>query len=139
MLYKIMYVNLFTPPADDLSIIIEDYKKIIGKIESGKAHELSESDTLYLGACTKGSTAAKSMRPQNYGYHTPAKKRNFCFKRNYMDYVLHKYVLRDAVPCENIITDRGALKTRTFEDIITGKIFHYAGKTDMQLCMLFDI
>lgn len=138
MLYKIMYVNLFTPPADDLSIIIEDYKKIIGKIEAGKAHELSESDTLYLGACTKGSTAAKSMRPQYYGEHTPAKKRNFCFKRNYMDYVLHKYILRDAVPCEKIITDREALKTRTFEDIITGKILHYVGKTDRQLCMLFD-
>lgn len=89
MLYKIMFVNLFTPPADDLNIIIDDYMKIIGKIEAGKAHELSESDTLYLGACTKGATAAKSMRPQFYGDHTLARKRNFCFKRNYMDYILY--------------------------------------------------
>lgn len=138
MLYKIMFVNLFTPPEDDLSIIIEDYKKIIGKLESGKAHEISEGDTLYLGACTKGSTAAKSMRPQYYGDHTPAKKRNFCLKRNYMDYVLHTYILKDAVPCEKIITDSEALKTQTFEDIIIQKISLYVGKTDKQLCAMFD-
>lgn len=138
LLYKIMFVNLFTPPADDLSIIIEDYKKIIGKIEAGKAHEISESDTLYLGACTKGSTAAKSLRSQYYGDHIPAKKRNFCFKRNYMDYVLHSYVLRDAVPYEKIITNNESLKTNTFEDIVIEKISQYTGMTDKQLCMLFD-
>lgn len=138
MLNKIMYVNLFTPPADDLSIIMEDYKKIIDKIEAGKAHELSESDTLYLGACTKGSTAATSMRPQYYGDHILAKKRNFCLKRNYMDYVLHTYVLKDAVPYERIIRDSQILKDQTFEDIILGKISRYVGKTDKQLCMIFD-
>lgn len=138
MLYKIMFVNLFTPPAGDLDIIIDDYMKIIGKIEAGKAHEISEGDTLYLGACTKGATAAKSMRPQFYGDHTPAKKRNFCFKRNYMDYVLHTYVLKDAVPYERIITDADALKTQTFEDIIIGRIAEHIGKTDKQLCAMFD-
>lgn len=52
MLNEIRYVNLFTPPKEDLDIIIEDYKKIINKIEAGKAHEISESDTLYLGGRT---------------------------------------------------------------------------------------
>ena len=51
--YVIQFVNLFTPPAKDLKIIIEDYNKINSKIKAGLAHELSESDTLYLGACTK--------------------------------------------------------------------------------------
>ena len=124
---EIVFVNLFTPPADDLSIIIEDYKKIIRKLEAGKAHEISESDTLYLGACTKGSTAAKSLRPQYYGEHILAKKRNFCFKRNYMNYVLHSYVLRDAVPYEKIITNSESLKTNTFENIVIEKISQYAG------------
>lgn len=137
LLYKIMFVNLFTPPADDLSIIIEDYNKIIGKLEAGKAHEISESDTLYLGACTKGSTAEKSLRPQYYGEHILAKKRNFCFKRNYMDYVLHSYILRDAAPCEKIIENSESLKTNTFEDIVIKKISQYAGMTDKQLCTLF--
>ena len=49
---QIKYVNLFTPPPEDLEIIINDYKVITQKIKEGKAHELSESDTYYLGACT---------------------------------------------------------------------------------------
>lgn len=137
MLYQIMFVNLFTPPSNDRCIIIDDYMKIIGKIEAGKAHELSESDTLYLGACTKGSSAARSMRHQYYGDHILARKRNFCFKRHYMDYVLHTYVLNDAVPYERIITDEEELKGQTFEDIIIGRIAKYVGKTDEQLCSIF--
>ena len=42
-------------------IIIDDYNQINEKIKQGKAHELSEGDTMYLGACTKGATAKKSM------------------------------------------------------------------------------
>ncbi|MBF1115365.1 MAG: restriction endonuclease, partial [Solobacterium sp.] len=91
--YLIKYVNLFTPPKEDLTIIIQDYFKIINKIKDGKAHEISESDTLYLGACTKGASAEKSTVPQYYGDKIPARKRNFCFKRQYMDYVLNHYIL----------------------------------------------
>lgn len=134
MLNKILYVNLFTPPAEDLEIIIDDYNKIIFKIVSGKAHELSESDTLYLGACTKGATAEKSLRPQYYGDHTPAKKRNFCLKRQYMDYVLHTYILRDAVPYEKIIPDTAVLKERSFEDVVMERISRHIGRSDRELC-----
>ena len=47
---------------EDLKIIKHDWNLINGKILKGKAHELSEGDTFYLGACTKGSTALKSFR-----------------------------------------------------------------------------
>mgnify|MGYP001094042650 CR=1 FL=1 len=134
MLNKILYVNLFTPPEEDLKIIIGDYDTIVNKIRSGNAHELSESDTLYLGACTKGATAEKSLRPQYYGDHTPAKKRNFCLKRQYMDYVLHTYVLRDAVPCEKVILDAAALIERPFETVVTERISRHIGRSDQELC-----
>lgn len=78
---RIKYVNLFTPPPEDLEIIINDYKVITQKIKEGKAHELSESDTYYLGACTKGSTAKSSWREQYYGSHIPAKKKSILFKK----------------------------------------------------------
>ena len=136
MLYEIRFVNLFTPPKEDLDIIIEDYKKIIGKLRAGKAHEISESDTLYLGACTKGATAEKSTKPQYYGDHTPARKRNFCLKRQYMDYVLHQYVLKDAVPYERAIT--GSLGPRSFEEVILEKIQKHVGESDRQLCERYD-
>lgn len=49
---------------EDLEIIKQDWETIVGKIRNGKAHELSESDTMYLSACTKGSAAEDSYRPQ---------------------------------------------------------------------------
>ena len=135
---KILYVNLFTPPQADLEIIINDYNKINEKITAGLAHEISEGDTMYLGACTKGATAAKSLRPQFYGDHIPAKKRNFCFKRSYMDYVLHNYVLKDSVPYEPIIKDSTLLGKNSFENIIIERIEKHVGETDFRLCEYYD-
>lgn len=67
------FVQLFTPPEADLEIIREDYGKIMAKIRAGKAHELSEGDTLYLGACTKAATS-KDRRRQPFS-DEPAKPR----------------------------------------------------------------
>lgn len=61
----------------------EDWHTIVSKIKDGKAHKLSESDTKYLGACTKGATAATSFRKQPNS-EDPAKQRAFSFKTKYM-------------------------------------------------------
>jgi len=89
---EIKFVQLFQIPKDDLEIIKADYQVIIEKIRAGKANELSEGDTYYLGACTKGATAATSIRNQPFS-DIPAKQRAFCFKTSYMTYVLNNYVL----------------------------------------------
>ena len=34
------------------------------KIAEGKAHELSEGDTFYLGACTKGANLASQLNSE---------------------------------------------------------------------------
>lgn len=136
--YQIKFINLFTPPEEDLKIIIEDYNKINAKIKAGKAHELSESDTLYLGACTKGSTSERSKRPQYYGKHEPAKSRNFCFKQSYMNYILHTYILNKADKAESIITKETNLRNLSFEDFVIKQINQYKGKTDKELCDLFN-
>ena len=132
--YEIKFVNLFTPPEEDLKIIINDYNMINEKIKQGKAHELSEGDTMYLGACTKGATAKKSMRPQYYGNHTLAKKRNYCFKLSYMNYVLKNYVLPNNVPCESIVKEN---ITIIFQDYVITLINKHVGKTDKELCKIF--
>lgn len=135
--YPIKYVNLFTPPQEDLAIIIQDYLKIISKIKDGKAHEISESDTLYLGACTKGATAEKSTVPQYYGDKIPAKKRNFCFKRQYMDYVLNHYILKKTESAESILKSNELNQHKSFEELILDMINMHAGKTDKELCELY--
>lgn len=138
LLYKIDYVKLFTPPKKDLKIIMEDYKKIVNKIASGRAHELSESDTMYLGACTKGSTAKKSTVPQFYPPYIPARRRAFCYKNSYMNYVLNNYIMKDIDTYEPIIKDEKQLESTTFEEYIINKINNYAGKTDKELCNIFS-
>lgn len=135
---KILFANLFTPPEEDIKIIIDDYNAINSKIEKGLAHEISEGDTMYLGACTKGASAEKSLRPQYYGEHLPAKKRNFCFKRSYMDYVLNTYILKKAVPYEIIIDNIDKLKGKSFENIVIEKIESHIGESDFHLCEYYN-
>ena len=55
--FRIDEVVLFSFPEKDLVIIERDWETIINKIRAGQAHELSEGDTLYLAACTKGANA----------------------------------------------------------------------------------
>ncbi len=136
-LYRITFANMVSPARQDMPIIVQDYNKIIQKMESGKADELSESDTLYLGACTKGATAASSMRPQFYPPYTPARKRAFCFKRQYMDYLLHTYIMPGRTTYEPLIRDAEELAGRTFEEVITSRIACHYGATDKELCDLY--
>ena len=72
----------------DLATIKEDWETIRDKVASGHADELSESDTNYLAACTKGANA-RQMReapaPADAGSPTiQAKQRAFSFKASYM-------------------------------------------------------
>ena len=139
--YVIHFAELFTPPEEDLKIIEQDYDTIRRKIQAGKAHELSESDTLYLGACTKGANAEKSTVPQFYGERIPARKRAFCYKRSYMTYVLNNYLSNDSFNNrhdEQIVKNAAELEYSSFEKIIEDKINSYIGKSDKELCSLFD-
>lgn len=136
LFYKIGYVRLFTPPEVDLEIIKRDYLFIVTKIKEGRAHELSEADTMYLGACTKGATAEKSTVPQYYGEKIPARKRAFCFKNSYMTYVLNHYIA--GKPSDNsILKDGLELREKPFEEILEDIVREYVGKSDKDLCALF--
>lgn len=81
--FKILKVEKFTIPPEDLPTIREDYYTIIDKIKQGKAHQISESDTTYLAACTKGAGKGKDLRKQPFSKEL-AKQRAFSFKQKYM-------------------------------------------------------
>lgn len=138
--YPIDFVTLFTPPEEDLKIIEQDYQKIITKIKEGRANELSEGDTMYLGACTKGSTAAKSLVFQErYAPYIKAPKRAFCFKQSYMTLMLNKYVLNKVNTYETILKSKNQLEKKTFEQLITDKINTHLGKSAMDLSKEFEV
>lgn len=112
--YKINYAKLFTPPEEDLEIIKNDFKIIVNKIKAGKAHELSEGDTMYLGAATK-SASSSNRRGQPFS-NIPAKPRAFSFKASYMTYVLNNFIVPNKTTYEPIIKDASELKFNTAEE-----------------------
>lgn len=122
--YEIKYANLFTPPVEDLVIIRKDYDIIINKIKAGLAHELSESDTLYLAACTKG--AKSTDRTKQPFSDIPAKPRAFSFKPVYMTYVLNNYVIPGVETYEPAFTVDEVEKS-SFEDALKSRLLKYVG------------
>lgn len=136
--YRINYVGIFTPNKTDLIIIKQDYFLIMDKISKGKAHEISESDTMYLGACTKGSTAAKSIVIQIEN-KVPAQKRAFCFKISYMTTVLNECFINTKEVKETVVSDADLLASLGFEGYLQSKINKYIGKSDRELCRILDI
>ena len=121
--YVINYIKIFQIPEEDLEIIKNDYKIIIDKIKNGKAEEISEGDTNYLGACTKGANA-NSLREQPFS-DKKAMQRAFCLKNSYMSYILNHYIVNKTEKYESVIKDAKILREQTLEQYIINKLQPY--------------
>lgn len=129
---RITHELLFTFPKEDLPIIIKDWETIINKIKQGKAHEISEADTMYLGACTKGANK-KSVREQPFS-SIKAKQRAFCLKTSYMTGLVRKYI-GNYEDVEKVIKNAG----ESFTEFVENVTKKYQGKTQKQLMHEFNI
>lgn len=134
--FRIDEAVLFSFPEEDLVIIEHDWETIMEKVRDGHAHELSEGDTLYLAACTKGATAA-SVRQQPFS-SIPAKQRAYSLKTSYMTQILNKYIFGNT-ESPRIIKSADVLLTCTFEEYIIGKVKPYYGMTQYQLKAYFGV
>lgn len=134
--YHIDAAILFSFPKEDLLIIEHDWKTIMEKVRAGRAHEISEGDTLYLAACTKGANAS-SVRAQPFS-DIPAKQRAYSLKSSYMTQVLNKYIFGDEEN-EKVIKDPKVLQNGTFEYYIEQKLKPFFGKTQKELLDTFAI
>lgn len=128
--FKILGSIIYSFPEIDLQIIHNDWKKIALKVKNGKAHELSESDGIYLGACTKGASSS-SVRNQPYSIIS-AKQRAYSLKQSYMTSVFRNYVLGLKTD-PKIIRDIGILKEMTLEEYIIEQFSSYFGLTQTEL------
>ncbi len=117
--YIVKIVRMWDFPAEDLEIIRQDWQTITDKVRAGLAHELSEGDTLYLGACTKSSDS--SVRRSQPNSSEPAKPRAFSLKASYMNTIIDdSLVLRPVAATELAHGVR-------FEDAIAARFAPYAG------------
>lgn len=115
---------MYEIPAEDLEVIRADWEKIRGKVLEGKAHELSEGDTFYLGACRKGAGGEKE-KPRRQPFSTiKAPARAFSLKQGY---------LNQLVSANQSEVSLGAGEKATIEEATQLKFKPYLGKTTEEI------
>jgi DNA mismatch repair protein MutH len=112
---------LFQMPEVDLHIIKRDWEAIRQKVLDGRAHELSEGDTFYLGACRKGSGGDEEALQEQPFSTTKAKTRAFSFKQTYLNTLISGHIEESA-----LISSK---RTVSIEDATKQKLTPYFGKT----------
>ena len=108
-------------PDADLPIIRDDWERIREMVRSGKAHELSEGDTNYLGACRKGEggmNEALLIQPHS---SSGAKSRAFSFKPNYVNKLIEGHSQEAG--------KLGVSSSKSFEEATRLKFRPFIGKT----------
>ena len=149
---QFLYSVLWQIPEKDLLIMEQDYDKIVAKIRCGKAHELSEGDTTYLGACRKGQkgdTDVYYTLPNGKCCDTPAPRRAFSLKPQYMRTILdfiQNYGEPAGVNTSALVEGYGKgliskeeLKKQSFEHILLERFKKYVGKSYSELCEIFGL
>lgn len=131
--YLIKLVDDWKYPNDDLKIIKRDWEFINQKIKDGKAHELSEGDTFYLGACTKGSTALKSFRNQPFN-EEQAKQRAYSLKQGYVNHIIANIAQEETAVYGKILEQHEILdQVHSIEEIVISKFQPFYGKSAEQI------
>lgn len=141
-------VRLWQFPEEDLKIIRDDWEKIHKKILSGLAHEISEGDTFYLGACIKGSKGGANKRKQ-YNSDILADQRAYAIKSQYVNTIILDSLLHPEMTDEVFLSDKQKARIssiikqssnivksvseydrdETFEDLVQRRFSLFYGKT----------
>jgi DNA mismatch repair protein MutH len=126
--YQMYLSRLWSFPEADLKIIRDDWEKIVMKVREQRAHELSERDTLYLAACTKGADS-RQLKLQSEG--PPAKQRAFSLKASYVNTIIERSAPGKLGPA---LKDPRALAAgETFEEYVIRRLSRYYGRTEASL------
>ena len=127
--FVIKLVGDWKIPEDDLVIIKSDWEKIQKKVKEGRAHELSEGDTLYLGACTKGGKGGNPReQPRS---QVLAKQRAFSLKQGYLNHIIGKLSQRNGVNYGKIIERFN--QNLNFEDLVISRFEKYYNKSTSEI------
>ncbi len=119
----------------DLIIIQHDWGIIHDKILNGEAHNISEADTMYLGACVKGEGGVEHLRQQPYS-EVLAKQRAYCLKTSYMNRIVDVIFTKEKTEEIFNIDD---LQKHSFEQAMTNVLSKFYGKSEDELFSLYNI
>ncbi len=116
-------------------VIERDWNIIHNKIVKGRAHEISESDTEFLAACTKGANS--KVLVEQFGTDIKAKPRAYSFKSSFMTYI-YRNMVHNIAPYLSIVSEDEWMKN-PLEEIYKEKMSIYHGMTQQQLKRRFHI
>ena len=122
-------------PEVDLAVIKQDWALIQRKISTGKAHELSEGDTFYLGACTKGSKGGNPREQHNT--KILAKQRAYSLKQGYVNHIVATISKNQTEVFGKLISAPNLLKNQSLESLVVSKFKPFYGKTVAELVDIF--
>lgn len=134
---------------EDLRIIRKDWERIRQKVRDGLAHQISEGDTLYLGACTKSSDS--SVRVSQPNSEEPAKPRAFSLKPSYIKMLMQKTEGLSRLKLDAKVTDleqfvlnslsryRGWGETKMIHDLLDGKAKTAKNRYRMMVNRMLDL
>ena len=121
-------INVFDPV--DVAIIKRDYKYIREMIEKGRAEDISEGDTMFLGACTAGTGALVSQPFSD----EKAKQRKFCLKQSYFSQLVRKYISGEEF--EHAL-DFEEIQNASFEMAIRANLQEFIGMSETEIRQRF--
>lgn len=136
--YIIKLVAEWSFHSTDLEIIKKDWELIKYKIADGKAHELSEGDTFYLGACTKGSKGGNLREQPNKIYSSTAKQRAYSFKQGYVNHIIASIAKEETEIYGKLIKSADVARSQTIEEIVISKFEPFYGKTPCEILDSLD-
>ncbi len=119
---------ILTLSDEDKAVMKLDYDLIVSKIKEGKADQISESDTNYLAACTKGKDS--SVRTTQPFSSALAKPRAFSFKQSFINSLIRKYISNEHF--QSIIDSVNNMRSG-IEDYVLSKLKPWFGKTEEEL------
>jgi DNA mismatch repair protein MutH len=115
----------------DLAQIRTDWEAIRAKVIDGKAHELSEGDTVYLGAARKGSGGPNEPLRKQPNSSVEAKARAFSFKAPYVDALISgEKVLPDVLDITEEVS---------FEEAVRRRFSKFEGQTVAEIGASFGL
>lgn len=136
--YRILKVVDWRPTDEELRLIREDWEVIEGYIMRGEADLLSERQTKYLAANTKGAGHGRDLRSQPFS-DRPAKQRSLSFKVPFMtalyrshpdvNEILIDQPAKGAEDGEDTIFKDTWSEELTFEEYVLARLDRFVGKS----------
>jgi DNA mismatch repair protein MutH len=120
---------LFNLSEHDVATIKRDWEFIRNRVRAGKAHELSEGDTYYLGACRKGSGKVDEKLLDQPFSDEKAKSRAFSFKPSYINLLIKGRQESNVLGLDENIT---------FEDATAERFRPFVGMSLVEIANHFD-